>query len=170
MASGTRLLMAIEQIKTARDYTLELISDIDDPLWYDQPHGTTTHVAWQVGHLAMAQYGLTILRIRGREREDSEWIAKDFIRKFQKGSQPIADAGEYPSPSEIRQVLATVHRHSLAVLDDCAEDDLLQESLPAPYAVFPNKLGSILFCPMHEMLHAGQIGLLRRLLGKQPIR
>jgi len=39
-----------------------------------------------------------------------------------------------------------------------------------PYAVHANKLGGLIFCSHHEMLHAGQIGLLRRLLGKQPLR
>jgi hypothetical protein len=39
-----------------------------------------------------------------------------------------------------------------------------------PFAGFPTKFGSLLFCSHHEMLHAGQIGLLRRLTGKLPIR
>jgi hypothetical protein len=46
----------------------------------------------------------------------------------------------------------------------------LAEPLDEPYAVYPTKLGAIVFCAHHEMLHAGQIGLLRRLLGKPPIR
>ena len=62
-----------------------------------------------------------------------------------------------------------MHHHSLAALASYDEADL-EESLPEPYAVFSNKLGSILFCPAHEMMHAGQIGLIRRLLGKSPIR
>ena len=32
------------------------------------------------------------------------------------------------------------------------------------------KLGALFFCSVHEMMHAGQIGLLRRLLGKSPLR
>jgi hypothetical protein len=39
-----------------------------------------------------------------------------------------------------------------------------------PYAVYPNKFGCLIFCSHHEMLHAGQLGLLRRLLGQEPIR
>jgi hypothetical protein len=31
-------------------------------------------------------------------------------------------------------------------------------------------LDALLFSSKHEMLHAGQIGLLRRLFGKQPLR
>jgi hypothetical protein len=46
----------------------------------------------------------------------------------------------------------------------------LKEPVDMPYAVEATKLGSLLFCSHHEMLHAGQLGLLRRLLGKQPVR
>jgi hypothetical protein len=35
---------------------------------------------------------------------------------------------------------------------------------------YPNKLGALLMASHHEFLHAGQIGLLRRLLGKVPVR
>jgi hypothetical protein len=36
--------------------------------------------------------------------------------------------------------------------------------------VTPTRLGALLFSSHHEMLHAGQIGVLRRLLGKAPVR
>ena len=47
---------------------------------------------------------------------------------------------------------------------------VLLESVGMPYAAFPIKLGAILFCPMHEQIHAGQIGLLRRALGLESVR
>ncbi len=45
---------------------------------------------------------------------------------------------------------------------------LLSEPAEMPYAVFPMKLGALLFAPLHESIHIGQIGVLRRLLGKSP--
>jgi hypothetical protein len=49
-------------------------------------------------------------------------------------------------------------------------DQDLNVKLPEPHSVFATKLGSVFFCSSHEMLHAGQIGLIRRLLGKSPLR
>jgi len=46
----------------------------------------------------------------------------------------------------------------------------LKEPVDLPYAGEPTKLGALLFCSHHETLHAGQLGLMRRLLGKTPIR
>ncbi len=48
--------------------------------------------------------------------------------------------------------------------------EVLLEPIEMPFAGYPCKLGAVLFCPLHEMLHAGQIGLLRRSLGLSPIR
>ena len=38
------------------------------------------------------------------------------------------------------------------------------------YTESPTKFGALQHCSMQEMLHAGQIGLLRRLLGMTPVR
>ena len=60
MDASTRLEIARGQIVTARQYTESLLADIDPGDWFQQPAEVATHVAWQVGHLAMAQYGLVM--------------------------------------------------------------------------------------------------------------
>lgn len=160
---------ACQQIDFARNYTLELVRDVAENDWFTIPAGNVSHIAWQLGHLAMAEYGLTLLRTRDRRLEDQQLISNDFMRCFKKGSEPVADSSVYPSPAQIRAVLQEVHQQALREVPTFSEA-LLSESLPAPTAVYPNKLGSILFCPIHEMLHAGQIGVLRRQLGLAPLR
>jgi hypothetical protein len=164
-----RLDVAIRQIESARQYLLVMIQDVDDADWFRMPPGCPSHVAWQVGHLAMAQYGLCLLRIRGKQPEDAQFITNDFMRTFKKSSQPLSDASSYPSPQEIRDCLSEVHQHALSELPHYTTAQL-DETLPEPHAAFATKLGSLLFCPAHEMLHAGQIGLIRRMLGKDPVR
>jgi hypothetical protein len=167
--SNIRLELAREQIAFARRYTTELIESVPTEHWFQISDSFPTHIAWQVGHLAMAQYGLTIMRIRGREPEDEALIPKDFIRKFKKGSTPTASAEDYPTPAVIRATFDAVHEASLAAMAGYQEADL-EESLPAPTAVYENKLGSLFMCSAHEMVHAGQIGLLRRMIGLEPVR
>lgn len=167
--SRERLEVAVSQIEFARSYTLQLLDDVTEDEWFRHVDGCPSHLAWQVGHLAMAQYALTMVRIRGKEPEDEQLLSKNFFRRFQKGTKPVFDVGEYPPIDEIRETLARVHEASLGELQGHT-DDSLSESLPAPTAVYDTKLGSIIFCSMHEMLHAGQIGIIRRLLGKEPVR
>ena len=163
------LSLAREQIRFAREYTNLLLEDVADDEWFVCPHGAPSHLAWQMGHLAMAQYGLTMLRIRDKQPEDAQIITNDFMRCFKKGSNPSADSSQYPTIHEIRRVYDDVFTAAQREMEGYTEQQLTA-SVPMPYAVYANKLGSILFCPFHEMLHAGQIGLLRRMLGKDPLR
>ncbi len=169
MSVTIRLDVARQQIEFARRYTLGLLESIDDGDWFRQPSEGVTHVAWQVGHLAMAQYALTMIRLRGKEPEDEAIIPADFFRRFQKGTTPTADPADYPSPPEIRDVFGRVHQRALEELAGYT-DEQLDVKLPEPHAVFDTKLGSVFFCSAHELIHAGQIGLLRRLLGNEPLR
>jgi hypothetical protein len=169
VSGDARLQLSIQQIEFARGYTSSLLEDIADDQWFVQPAGAQTHVAWQVGHLAMAEYGLCLFRLRGRRPEDLDLMTGRFRKQFSRGSRPDPDSANNPRPAEIRDVLARVHEQAMNELAGYSEDDL-QDPIDEPYAVFANKLGAVLFCSSHEMLHAGQIGILRRLLGKSPIR
>jgi hypothetical protein len=163
------LPLALRQIEFARAYTLSILAEIDEAEWFVMPPGSPTHVAWQVGHLAMAQYGLCLFRMRGRQPIDLELMTSSFRKQFSRGTVPGADAGKYPPPAEIRATFDRVHAQVLREAPSFTAEQL-QEPVEMPYAVEATKLGGLLFCSHHEMLHAGQLGLLRRLLGKQPVR
>ena len=67
----SRLALAIEQIIFARNYTLRFLDTIDEADWFRMPSDGVTHIAWQVGHLAMAEYRMALQRIRGAQPEDA---------------------------------------------------------------------------------------------------
>ena len=163
------LELAIKQISFAQSYTLELLEDIDDADWFAVPEGATTHVAWQVAHLAMARYGLCLFRQRGRADVDRDLLPRGFVKSYGKGSTPDPAPENNLSPTEIRDIYEKVSQQALAEMEGFS-DEQLNESIDMPYAVYPTKLGCLIFCSHHEMLHAGQIGLIRRLLGKEPVR
>jgi hypothetical protein len=178
MSDAIKLQMAIDQIVAARAYTLTLLEDIDHDHWFhqanqanqvDQASPTPTHVAWQVGHLAMAQYGLLLFRQRGRSLDDSSLMSSSFRKKFSRGTTVSSDPEFYPSVDYILNVFHAIYDQSMSELAEYPLDQL-NDPVDDPYAAYPTKLGCLLFCVHHEMLHAGQIGLLRRLLSKDPIR
>ena len=160
---------AIGQIRFVREYVLGLLDETPRDLWFEIPQGMPSHIAWQVGHLTVSQYGLLMFRLRGRAPDDLELIPSRFRKAFGRGSTPSTDTVKQPSAAELMQRMSDVFDQSLAALSDVSTETLL-EPVEMPYAVFPIKLGAILFCPLHENLHAGQIGLLRRALGLQPVR
>ncbi len=159
----------IEQIKFARAYTLTMLADIDESDWFVMPAGAPTHIAWQVGHIAMAEYGLALFRQRGRKPEDMDLMSSVFRKLFSRGSVPDMDAAKYPSPAEIRQTFDRVHEQALLEITTFTAEQLSQPCDPPTVGPATN-MGALLLCPMHEMVHVGQIGVLRRLMGKAPVR
>ena len=163
------LEIAIGQIQFARGYIESLLADIAEDEWFTMPAGAPTHLAWQLGHLAMAEYGLCLFRQRGRAEIDTELMTSKFRKQFSRGTTPEVDASLYPSIAEIRATFDKVHAQALLELPTFTPESLAVE-IDMPYAATNTRLGALLFCSHHEMIHAGQIGLLRRLLGRAPVR
>jgi len=161
--------LALARINSARAYTLTLLEDLNEDDWFFVPSQVQTHIAWQVGHLAMAEYRVALERVRGPQPEDREMIPKEFLRQFGKGTTPEVDRSVYPTPDEIRNTLDRVHVKLQHDIPECS-DALLDEQFSVPHPAFSTKLGALYFVAEHEMLHAGQIGLIRRMMGKEPLR
>ena len=164
----SRLQQARDQILFARRYTLNLLEDIDTADWFKMPKGSVSHVGWQVGHLAMAQYRLCMERIRGNRPEDAELISEHFLKIFGKESVPEPDAGYYPDAVNIRRVFDRVHKQ---LMDELSQMDEAELDAPVlkPHKLIKTKHWALIWCSHHEFLHAGQIGLLRRMMGAPPI-
>ncbi len=165
----SRISIAAAQIAFARKYVRTLLDDLDEADWHRKPEGAPTHIAWQVGHLTMAMYMLTLFRLRGKTDDDEALVPKAYLKRFVKGSTPATDLASHPAVGEIRQRFDGVYDCLMETLPTVADSDL-DAPVVEPYVGTPNRFGSLLFCAHHEMLHAGQIGLIRRLLGKPPVR
>lgn len=163
----TPLDLAWNEIQTARQYTVRLLDNLRDEDWFRMGPAGVSHIAWQVGHLAMAEYRLVLDRLRGELADDAALISAEFLTAFGRTSTPQADAALYPTIAQIRQVFDRVHAQCAAEMASFASLDLDAAPLK-PHPLFQTKLGSLFWCARHEMLHAGQIGLLRRELGYDP--
>ena len=166
---STLLRGTIEQIQFARTYTLSLLEEVPRERWFEIPAGLPSNIAWQAGHLAVSQYGLLMFRVRGRRPEDLDLIPGKFRKAYSRQTTPNSDPANQPSPYALIERLAQIHELALAELSEVPPEVLLEE-VDRPWAAWPNKLGAIMFCPLHEHIHAGQIGLIRRALGLDPIR
>ena len=160
----SRLAEALEQIDFTRRYLLERL---DVPLsdWFAMPGGVT-HVAWQVGHLAVAEYRLCLERLRPRTPADETLISDAFIATFRREALP-ADVTGFTA-EEIRAVFDRVHARVMEELPSYPDADLDLPPL-VPHPLFGTRIAGLRYAPLHEMIHCGQIAMLRRLLGMKPI-
>ena len=160
----SRLQLAVEQILFARNYTIRLLDQTPATEWFRQPPGGVSHIAWQVGHLAFAEYTLALREIRGPQPQDTDLISEKHLNLFGADSVPDPDPEKYPDQPELRAVFDRVHEQVLRELA-CLGEGELDQPVPDPLPFAKTKLLMLFWCARHEMLHAGQIGLLRRQLG-----
>lgn len=163
----TLVAMLTRSITASRSYTVDLLATIDEADWFAMPGGVT-HVAWQVGHLAMAEYRLALERIRGRLDGDEELIGAEFLKTFGRGSVPVPERSAYPEPAVIRAVFDRVHERVMTGLAG-QEDPTLSVPVEVPHRLCATKGEVLDWCARHEMFHAGQIALIRRQLGAPPV-
>src|SRR5262245_37947098 len=163
----SRLREALEQIDFVRKYTRERIETVRLADWFTIPPGGVSHVAWQVGHLALTEYRICLLRLRQRAA-DVELLDHDaFMKMFGAGTTP-GPASAYPPAAEILGVFDRVHARIMEELPSYPDADLDLEPL-LPHKLFNTRIASLRYAPLHEMIHCGQIALIRRMLGQKPI-
>jgi hypothetical protein len=167
--SRDRVQAAVDQIQFARRFTNTFLADLSAEEWFWQPAEGVTHIGWQVGHLATSQYALCLLRQRGPLDADENLIPEEFRTSFGKGSEPVAGLQNNLAVETIQAVFEGVYKQVEVELASQTDQQL---DVPAgkPHPVFDTKLGAIEWASGHELVHAGQIALLRRLMGKKPLR
>lgn len=163
-----RIQTVLTNIVFARNYTVWLLDSIPLSDWFRMPPGGVTHIGWQVGHLAFAQYRLVLDRVRGPRPDDAELNPEALIATFGAKSVADPDPSKYPPAEEIRAAFDRVHARVLADLPGIPDAELDTPVL-RPHRLCKTKLECLNWCSHHEMVHAGQIGLIRRQLGNEPL-
>lgn len=159
-----RIKLVIDNLDAARGYTNALLDQVPESKWFIQPQEGVTHIGWQVGHLAVAQFALALVRVRGKRPDDDQLVTPEFLAQFDRTSVPEPDPALNPSVQEIRSCFDRIHQR---VIEETSEldDSVLDELSDAEHRMFNDKFGALCWCAQHEFIHAGQIGLIRRLLG-----
>jgi hypothetical protein len=164
----------IFQIERTRVLSLQMIDRIPHDRWLEMPRGIT-HVAWNVGHIAIAEYFLGLVLIRGMKESDQDFMPNRFPELFGYGSVASDEPSRYPSPTEILNVLNSVHDHVLSETKAIPEHELAEpckflEGEFDHHPIFEDRGGALEWLTFHEHIHIGTIGLLRRELGGEPIQ
>jgi uncharacterized damage-inducible protein DinB len=93
----------------------------------------------------------------------------DWDKLFSMGSKPTSDPDNYPPAAEVLDVMRERRAVILEILAKQSDADLAAAPPDGPTDFWPD-LGSIYeMIPWHEMLHAGQVTMVRRALGHAPV-
>ncbi len=159
-----------DQLDGTREWTLKLFADLRGDDWVFQPGTGLAHPLWLCGHLAVSQQTLIFGRCLGRTILDDS-----FVKHFPIGG-PVKSAKEhdYPRVEHVLEVMADVHVKTLEAVRGMSEALLAEPAYAADgksaHPHYRDKLGVVTHCNRHEAFHAGQLAMIRRLLGKAFLR
>ncbi len=77
----SRPVSALAAMRFARGYTSHLLDSIPASRWFERAGGVS-NVAWQVGHLAVAQLNLGLIRVRGPLPIDDDFHQRRSYRRL----------------------------------------------------------------------------------------
>lgn len=165
----SRIEFIEQQTIETRLMTKQLIEEVPDDLWYETPEMIHSNIAWQVGHLIIAQMYHSVSVITGSSKKISDVIPlKFYIPKYGMGSDPADHSSIQPNPDELKEQLDFVNEVALAELRKLEDSELDKALEPTrgKHPVATNKYEALTWSFKHEMWHCGQISILKRILGK----
>lgn len=157
------------QLRRTREWTLLLLDGLNGDDWMFQAKPGMQHALWLCGHFAGAQELLVFQRCL-----NTSVLDPDFRAHFAIGADvKSATEHDWPSPSLVLQKMAEMQaatEKAVAGMDDAflAEPAMGKDGTRHPH--YDNKLEAISHLARHEAFHAGQLAMIRRLVGKSFLR
>ncbi len=125
------------------------------------PEPAGNHLNWLLGHI-VASRGL-ILGLAGGKAVLNKKEA--FI--YRRGANP-KETNEFVAFDRLKEAMTESHERLTLRLEEMTEEDLLKEAKPFTKEGKPGPLiDKLTFLNFHEAYHVGQVGLMRRLIGRK---
>ena len=155
---------ALASLKFARKATLGLLESIPEDTLCHQPIPGCNHALWVAGHIAMTdEYFMH--EVGGKPLT----LFEQWKDTFFMGSKPTGKLSDYPAVADVK---AALHNNREMFLTWFASLDAKALAAPLPESLkdfAPNV--ATLGCTLawHEGLHAGQLSMIRKSLGLDPV-
>jgi hypothetical protein len=155
-------------LKVSHNLTMELIDDMAESPMQQPTSNGGNHPLWVLGHLAYSESNIVEHIIRGNENPLIDW--KPI---FGAGSNPTANAEDYPAWTDVRAKADEVRANTLAFLDSLTEADLesaTKNPPPGREDFFGTIAACLLVATLHPTMHRGQVADSRRMANLNPVR
>jgi len=160
--------MHIETMKLQFRYAQNLLAaglaDVDHAESLRSPPGGGNCTNWLAGHLLLSRNGA--LGLLGQE----SFLADVVGEAYRRGSAGLGTETDAVDLAVLKAALAPSHEAMLIGLDALSAERLEEPVPTSPFGNPRETVGSLLAgLVFHECYHVGQVGLLRRTLGKPGI-
>ena len=127
------------------------------------PPGAGNCLNWVLGHVVAARN--TVLKLAG----SAPLVGEEITSHYSRGSKPLQPGDKVPDLATLRGLLSDTQQQLIPALVALSEHHLTQP-VPEPMRRSPltgSIADALIRLHYHEGYHNGQIGLLRRLVGKE---
>lgn len=138
------------------------LSDLNDADLMTRPGDGCNHLAWQLGHLISSE----VMLLKGLSPDASVELPEGFAEAHSKEATGNDDASAFQSKDEYLALYDKVRDASRAALDSYPEPDFDSPSAEHFRKMFPTQGDVFMLIANHPMMHAGQLAVARRKLGK----
>lgn len=152
----------ISNLHSSRHVMNTYLRDLYDQDLLVRPHPSAHHAAWQLGHLILSECQM----VRAIRPACACELPADFVAKHDKAAAVKSQLSDFCPKEVYLSLMEKVRDATFAALEEVPHDEL---SKPGPESMrsYAPTIGSVfLAIANHEMMHSGQIAVLRRVLGK----
>lgn len=164
MLNGIEVL--VNSLAASRRLLLWFVEDLNPQEYLHRPAEQVNCAAWLLGHLALTDRRIlqTMLGVAPGELPP---IPEGFEKQFSR-DEGCPQAGEFGDVSVLAPLFAA-HRDMLIEKVQATDADALTKPLDKPHPRFKNTWEAVNFMGIHTAMHAGQISVIRRSLGRKPL-
>jgi len=154
---STDLQTVTNQFKFNNRIYERTIQGIPAEEWLIQPSQESNHLLWVVAHAA-------VTRAVGVRLLGGEWSAP-WQKLFTRGQSRVGN-GHYPSVAEVDQAWKEISGKLLAALPSASPELMAKPVEEGKPSVDGTVGGMVAFLCLHESYHLGQMGFIRKWLGR----
>jgi len=152
----------LSNLHTARYITTSYLGDLNDADLLVRPVAAAHHTAWQLGHLIVSEHQM----LNGVKPGSAPALPNGFAAKHEKSAASNNQLSDFCTKETYLSVMHELREATIATLSQLTPEALSQPGPEAMRAYAP-KVGSVfLSIGNHELMHSGQIAVVRRVLGK----
>jgi hypothetical protein len=147
----------LNTLKVNRNHIMNVLNSFSTEQLHTIPNGLNNNMIWQVGHIVSAQQGL-IYGASGNQLH----VSPEFVQLFKKGSSP-KEWHAFVDIQMVKTALIETQEHLIRDIENRIFENY-KEYVTSFGVTLKNVNDAMVFNLGHEMLHFGNIMVMRKLI------